>query len=201
MQPWWQAWLLPARPGLRQFALAAAALLLPAPALLAGPDWMLPAMACAVTLGGGLGLGWALTVGRHWLARAPASAAGVLLVSFACLAHLQLMPYWNLVLRARAVREDLRWALVSPPVDAGRLEEPTYDCGPYRSTLEVRRLGGEVMAHTPEPLQRWSPFGWRGSWFLLLRGDGDDLAMETSLTAEGLEKALGRAGARSDHAP
>jgi hypothetical protein len=186
--PWWRRWFLPERPGLRQFALAAAALLAPAPALLAGPDWMLPTMVIAVAIGGGLGIGWALTVGREWFANAPASAAGVLAIAFACLAHLELMPYWNLVLRTRALREDLGWWLAHHA--ERHLDEPTYDCGPWRATLDVREGAGGIYAYTPEPLLRWSPFGWRGQWFVLLRPHGEEIAIETFFTADALQQAL-----------
>ena len=72
----WQAWILPERPGLRQFALGAFALILPVPALIFGEDSVIPAMVAAVTLGVGLGLGWAIVYGRAWFERSPVSAIG-----------------------------------------------------------------------------------------------------------------------------
>ncbi len=185
--PWWQEWLIPGRPGLRQFLLAAGALLLPTPALLLGPEWMLPAMVSTITIGGGLGIGWALTVGPAWLRRAPASAVGVFALALACLAHLQLMPYWNLVLRAQALRSDFSAWLAA---GGDRQNEPTYDCGPYRSLLQIERAGAAVTAHTPEPLHRWTPFGWRGHWYLLLRVRDGVTTARTFPTAEALDRAL-----------
>ncbi len=185
--PWWQAWLVPERPGLRQFLLAAGALLLPTPALLLGPEWMLPAMVATITIGGGLGIGWSLTVGPTWLRRAPASAVGVLAIALACLAHLHLMPYWNLVLRAQGVRGEVAaWHAAG----ADPLNEPTYDCGPYRSLLQISHHGNTVVAHTPEPLQRWTPFGWQGHWYLLIRVRDGVTTARTLPSAEAMDRAL-----------
>jgi len=172
--PGWQKWLLPEQPGLRQFAIGALAILLPLPALLFGPERVIPAMAVGITLGVGLGLGWAVLYGRTWFARAPISALGVFAITFGCLLHVAVMPRWELLLRLKLARQQLAWYQLGR--EAGSVvEPPRYQRGEDEQRFAVvpGAKGREVAAYTPLPLRRWSPFGWSGNCWLLLRADGE----------------------------
>lgn len=170
--PWWQRWFLPERPGVRQFALGAAAMLLPVPAVLLGPYQVIPAMAVGITVGVGLGLGWLVLFAVPWLRRAPIAALGVFAVCFGCLIHVEVLPRWEMLLRLQATKGEMqRWGIEH---EAGLPTPlPDYRRGEDRPRCAAGRPGTSVIAYTPMPLQRWSPFGWRDNAYLVLRAKGE----------------------------
>jgi hypothetical protein len=158
-------WLLPDRPGLRQFWLMAQAFTLPLCGL-AGPPQLLPWLIIyAVTTGFGLALAWFVVAGRQWLVARPVTAGLIFLAGLANLAHLDLLPRFEVSLRASAAARDLA-AWSRQPGDA----LPEYDAGRTRQTFA--RGSGEVLAWTAQPLQRWTPIGWRDSCRMYLRTEG-----------------------------
>ena len=173
-EPGWQKWLLPEVPGLRQFAIGALAILMPLPAVLFGPEQVIPAMAVAITLGVGLGLGWALLYARSWLRRAPISALGVFAITFGSLLHVAVMPRWELLLRLKDARQQLDYYQLGREAGTTR-EPPRYQRGEDEQRFAVvpGASGRAVAAYTPLPLRRWSPFGWRDNCWLLLRANGE----------------------------
>jgi hypothetical protein len=171
----WQLWLLPPRPGYTHFLLVAACLVLPVAAMGLGSDRIIPAMAVSAVVGGGLGVGWLLACGKSWLRQAPVTSLCVLIIGLGCLGHLYIMPRWEVMLRVQAAREDLRFYLEGLRVGRA-MPVPTYDAGPSRQRfrlLDPGAVGSAVIAYTPEPLQRWTPFGTRDSCYVVLRGDGE----------------------------
>lgn len=176
--PWWQRWLLPERPGVRQFALGALALLLPVPAVLLGPDQVMPAMAAGITMGVGLGLGWLVLFASPWLRAAPIAALGVFAVCFGCLFHVAVLPRWELLLRVQSTKRSLeRWGLERA---AGSLAPPpSYRRGEDRPLCIAGPPGSGVIVYTPMPLQRWSLFGWKDNASLALRGTGEVVTVWT----------------------
>lgn len=193
MDPWWQRWLVPDRPGLRPFLLAAFALVLPLPAVFLGAEWVLYAMAAGVVIGCGLGLGWALLYLPTWFARAPLAAAAVLLTCAGSVLHVVVMPRWDLVLRLRHAKQELeRYRLAREAGVAG--EAPTYLRGGGETARFASALvaGGRAVAWTPLPLRRWTPRGWVDDCWLVLRAGNE---VETLWRGAELESALKRAGA------
>jgi len=187
-EPGWQKWLLPEVPGLRQFAIGAVAFLLPLPALLLGPEQVIPAMAVGITLGVGLGLGWAVLYARTWFRRAPISALGVFAITFGGLLHVAVMPRWELLLRIQDASRQLDYYQLGR--EAGLAADPPR----YRRGEDEQRFavvpdatGRAVAAYTPLPLRRWTPFGWRDNCWLLLRANG---AVETVWSAAELTSAI-----------
>ena len=158
-------WLLPDRPGLRQFWLMALAFTLPLCGLAAPPRFLPWLIVYAVTTGFGLALAWFVVSGRRWLCERPVTATLIFLSGLASLAHLDLLPRFEVSLRAGAAARDLTaWSLQS----GGRL--PDYDAGRSRQTFVLGT--GEVIAWTAQPLQRWTPIGWRDSCRVYLRANG-----------------------------
>ena len=173
-EPAWQKWLLPEVPGLRQFAIGAVAILLPLPAVLFGPEQVIPAMAAGITLGVGLGLGWALLYARSWFRRAPISAMGVFAITFGCLLHVAVMPRWELLLRLKDARQQLGYFQLLRAANTTS-EPPRYQRGQdeQRFAVVLGASGRAVVLYTPLPLRRWSLFGWRDNCWLILRANGE----------------------------
>jgi hypothetical protein len=174
--PAWQRWLLADHPRLSHFMVGAGALLLPVAARALGPGWILPAMAVAAVVGGGLGIGWTLTRGWPWLRRKPVIAIGVLVMALACLGHLTVMPRWEVMLRAhQAITDAGRW--LETPADQRSTLPPTYDSGERGERfVAVADPGGAphaVLLYTPQALTRWTPFGRQDSCYVVLRRDGE----------------------------
>jgi len=169
----WQAWIVPDRPGLRQFALGAVALLLPVPALALGPELLIPAMAVAVVLGVGLGLGWALVYGRDWLVQAPLTAVGIFAMTLGCTLHLILLPRIDVLLRVRSARQEVASWLRQAPADAPASAAPRYASGEGPRTFVLVSSGPrQGAAYTDAPFRSWTPFGYRDSCWLLVRREG-----------------------------
>jgi len=181
-EPWWHRWLLSDRPGVRQFALGAVAMLLPLPAVFFGPDQIIPAMAVGIAIGVGLGVGWVLLFVRIWMRTAPVAALGVYLMCFGCLFHVEVMPRWELILRLLDTKHSIeRWGLER---EAGRVSPPPmYRSGEGRSQCQIHSDARGEVVFTPVPLQRWSWSGWRGTSYLILRGKGEVITVwnETDL--------------------
>jgi hypothetical protein len=179
--PAWQRWLLPDRPGMPHFLFGAVFLVLPAAARGLGTAAIIPAMAVAAILGGGLGLGWLLACGVRWLRAAPVTSLCVFAMSLGCLGHLYIMPRWEVMLRAHAAAQDAERYLMAVRGGA-EAAVPTYDAGPNhpRFRLVERPADDGVALYTPEPLQRWTPFGYRDSCWLAVRRDGSAKMLKTA---------------------
>lgn len=164
-EPFLQRWLLPERPGLRQFSLALLAFLLPLAGVPSGREGLALLLALSLTFGAGLALAWLLLRARPWFALRPGMAVVVLLMGFASLLNLDLLPRWETALRAAALARALEGWSASP---ADPL--PEYHTGErYAACVS----GPEPWAaSTPVPLRRWTPWGWRDACLLRLRRDG-----------------------------
>jgi len=158
-------WLLPDRPGLRQFWLMALAFTLPVCGLAAPPHLLPWLIVYAVTTGFGLALAWFVVTGKRWLRERPVTATLIFLAGFANLAHLDLLPRFEVSLRASSAARDLA-AWSHQPGD--RL--PDYNAGRSRQVFVPG--SGEIIAWTAQPLQRWTPIGWKDSCRVYLRASG-----------------------------
>lgn len=186
VEPWWQRWLVPDRPGIRQFALVAVALGAPLPAVMIGPEWVMPALAGGIILGLGLGVGWGALYARTWLRAAPVTTLTIFACALLCLLHVEVLPRWDLLLRLRQAQADFaRYATEVASIPDTPL--PIYVRGPD----QVRAAAGDarVAAWTHVPLRRWSPFGWQDRVWLVQPRQGDTVICWNR--AE-LDQALGR---------
>ncbi len=187
--PAWMRWLLPERPGLPQFLVGAICLMLPAAAVMVGPDWIIPAMAVSATIGGGLGIGWSLACGRGWLRRAAVTSLAVLGVTLLCLGHLALMPRIEVLLRGHAVLGRLSYW--SDAHRDGRAVDDEYDTGRGRERFSAVAHPApgpwSVVAYTPVPLRRWTLFGYVDSCYIVLSAAGEGMIIPFS---EGLDQVL-----------
>lgn len=171
-EPWWQRWLVPDRPGIRQFVLMALALIAPLPAVMIGPDWVVPALAVGITLGLGLGLGWGVLYARTWFRAAPVTTLVIFACSALCLLHVEVIPRWDLLLRLQHGRHEFRrFAIEVASIPTTPL--PIYMRGPD----QVRAVRGEhdIVVWTHVPLRRWTPFGWKERAWLVQPVDGDTI--------------------------
>ena len=189
--PAWQAWLLPERPGMSHFLLGALCLVLPVAAIGLGPQWILPAMGVAATLGGGTGIGWTLACAPRWLRRSPVTGMCVLAMSLGCLLHLYLMPRLELWLRwaptvdeVRAYLRTIKGGDIAPP--------PRYDAGLSRPALRLveHPPAHGVVLYTPEAIQRWTLLGYRDSVYLVFYDDGRSDWVKVLQDADMLHAAL-----------
>ena len=169
MEPWWQRWFVPERPGLRQFLLVMVGFLAPLPAVLAGPDRVVPALALGIIIGVGLGLGWALLFLRTWFHQAPASTLAIFACSLACLLHAEILPRWELLLRVRTTRDHLIRYQVEVSHDR-QASLPYYSLGPGEAQAQPGR--GDLLVWTAMALRRWTPAGWRERAWVLVSRDG-----------------------------
>ncbi len=175
----WQRWLLPDRPGLRQALLGIVALLLPLLCIGGGVRWYVPALIASLTIGCGLALAWTALTGWQWLRLAPATTLCVLGLHGACLINLELLPRWEVLLRAQAAKRDLAFWW-QHRADTPALPMPTYDTG--RAALafnEVADPASRIVAYTPVALQRWSILGERESCWVALTRDGNGELLRT----------------------
>ncbi len=178
--PAWQRWLLAERPGMLHFLLGALCLVLPAAARGLGTDWIIPAMAVAAVVGGGLGVGWLLACGLRWFRAAPVTTLCVFAMTLGCLGHLYIMPRWETLLRVHAAVIDAEHYLVV--VHGGdEAAVPTYDAGTSHPRFRlIERPGDDGIAmYTPEALQRWTPLGYRDSCYLVVHRDGTPKVLRT----------------------
>jgi len=184
--PWWQSWLVPDRPGIRQFALVAVALGAPLPAVMIGPEWVMPALAGGVILGLGLGVGWGVLYARAWLRAAPVTTLTIFACALLCLLHVEVLPRWDLLLRLRQAQADFtRYATEVASIPDTPL--PIYVRGPD----QVRAAAGDarIAAWTHVPFRRWSPLGWQDRIWLVQPRQGETVICWNH--AE-LDQALGR---------
>jgi hypothetical protein len=188
----WERWLLPDRPGSRQFVIALVALLLPLPFLRAneGTDpWVLMV---SLVCGCGLGAGWLLAAGWRWLRLSPATTVMVLLTCFASAGNLELIPRWDALVRAHHAADSGAFYLQQRAAD-GAAEVPRYATGLDRRpfTLDQDANGRLRCLYTGEPILRWSVRGWHPACFVVVLADGTSLLVRTH---EELERAI------ADHA-
>ncbi|MBA2482798.1 MAG: hypothetical protein H0V44_19205 [Planctomycetes bacterium] len=169
-----ERWLLPERPGMRQFLIALAALLLPIASLLHSEGTHVASLVASITIGCGLGIAWMALTGWQWLKLAPVNSVCVFLTCFGSLGNLELMPRWDVALRAREALSDLQF--YARERGQGRTAElRDYDTGPAKARFrEITRPadGRLITAFTGDPIQRWSPFGFKPSCYVMIRADG-----------------------------
>lgn len=185
-EPWWQLWLVPDRPGIRQFILVALALAAPLPAVMIGPDWVLPALAGGIILGLGLGVGWGVLYARVWLRAAPVTTVVIFALAALCLLHVEVLPRWEFLLRLQQTRQEFTSYAVEA-ANAPDTPPPRYARGPDH-VIAARGEHG-VLAWTHVPLRRWSPWGWLERAWIVQPEQGVPIICWTR--AE-LDKALGR---------
>lgn len=181
----WERWLLPDRPGLRQFLLAALALLLPL-------VWLQPvegtdprALIASVAIGCGLGLGWSIACGWRWLRAAPLSSLMVLLTCFASLVNLSLVPRWDALVRVRRAKESADFYLQRRTIDGVATAPPTYATGDGEHPFLVdERHGRLACLYTDTPILRWSVRGLVPACYLLVYPDGSDQVLRTQAELE-----------------
>jgi hypothetical protein len=189
-RPAYDRWLMPERPGSRQFLIALAAWTLPLLCLHSNEGSNAEALMVSITVGCGLGLAWTVATGWRWLRAAPVSAVVVLLACFASAANLELMPRWDTLVRARRAMSTLE-AYVQERA-AGRVaDRPSYETGSGRALCTERddATGHLLYAWTPEPILRWTPFGFRPSCYVVVRADLSGVVVKNG--AE-LERSLSR---------
>jgi len=189
--PPWQAWLLPERPGMTQFMFGALCLVLPVAAIGIGTQWILPAMGVAATLGGGVGIGWALACAPRWLRIAPVTGLCVLAMALGCLLHLYLMPRLEVWLRWAATVDEVRVYLRT--IKGGDIASlPSYDAGLSRPRLhQVEHPPAHgVVLYTKEAFQRWTLSGYRDSCYLVFYDDGRSDWVKVLQDADMLHAAL-----------
>jgi hypothetical protein len=183
-----ERWLLPERPGMRQFIIALFALLLPIASLLRSEGTNVTALVASITIGCGLGIAWMWLAGWQWLKVAPVNAVCVFLTCFASLANLELMPRWDVALRAREALNDLQF-YARERGQGHQVELRDYDTGPAKARFREinRRDDGRLLtAYTGDPIQRWTPFGFRPSCYVLIRGDGTWSVVRKKAELDGL---------------
>jgi len=185
-ESWWQLWLVPDRPGIRQFVLVALALAAPLPAVMIGPDWVLPALAGGIILGLGLGVGWSVLYARQWLRAAPVTTVVVFALAALCLLHVEILPRWELLLRLQQARQEFTsYAVVA--ASAPETPPPRYARGPDQ-VIAARGENG-ILVWTHVPLRRWSPWGWLDRAWLVQPHQGEAIICWNRTE---LERALGR---------
>jgi hypothetical protein len=166
-------WLMPERPGLRQFLIAVVAWLLPLAFLHTDEGSNANALAVSITVGCGLGIAWSVSTGARWLRAAPVSAAIVLLACFASAANVELVPRWDTLVLAQRAKSAMEF-YVNDRLAGRHPEAPTYSTclGRAACAVDADASGKLRYLWTPEPIQRWSPVGFRPSCYVLVRADG-----------------------------
>ncbi len=190
----WERWLLPDRPGSRQFIIAVVAWLLPLAFLHTSEGTDPRALIASVVIGCGLGLGWLAAAGWRWLRTAPVTTCIVLLTCFASAANLELVPRWDALVRARHAADAGEFYLQQRTL-GGSAELPTYGTGIGRRSFSLDQdgAGGMRCLYTSEPIMRWSVRGWRPACFVVVLKDGTSLVVRTRDRLE--ETVLARTGA------
>ncbi len=186
-----ERWLLPERPGMRQFVIVLGALLLPIACLMSSEAISVPALVISITIGCGLGIAWTALTGWQWLKRAPVNSLCVFVTAFGSLANLELMPRWEVAVRARNTLGYLQH-YAQTRSEGRTIELSDYDTGPVKARFrQVDREDGKLLAvYTASPLQRWTPFGFRPGCYVLVRGDGTWQVVKTEKELEAvLEQA------------
>ncbi len=168
----YERWLMPERPGMRQFLIAVVAWLSPLAFLSAASGDNPRALIASVVVGCGLGLGWCLATGWRWLQAAPVSTVVVLATCFASASNLEMVPRWDAaVLAHRAITAALFY-IEARTID-GSAPAPSYSTGEGTSLFTVREdaAGRLVCLFTSEPIRRWSVRGWRDACYVLVLAD------------------------------
>ncbi len=189
----YERWLLPERPGLRQLGIGIVALLLPLGCLLDGDGTNVYALVLSITVGCGLGIAWAWLCGWQWLRVAPVSAVFVFATCFASLANIELMPRWDVLVRAHRAMSDLQF-YVHARLEGRDAELRSYNTGPGRAlfvAVSDPASGRLRYVCTGEPIQRWTPVGYRPSCYVLVRADGSGQVLKNASEFAAARAAIG----------
>jgi len=174
----YERWLMPDRPGLRQFLLVLVVWLLPLLCLRSSDGTDPHVLAWSVGLGAGLGLAWALTTGGRWIQRAPLSTVVVFLCCAAAAYNIALMPRWDALLRALRAEEALNVFLEQDPQHQA---PPPYATGQGsgQAALIVDARHTVLGAYTRDPILRWTPLGFRPACYVVVRVSGQPTVVRT----------------------
>lgn len=193
---WWQSWLVPDRPGLRQFVIVAFALLAPVPAVLLGPEMVLPALAAGLTVGLGFGIGWAFLYGGTWFRQSPLNTIAIFACAAACLLHLEVLPRWDVILRVGPARDEFTRFTVDYATNQGT-PLPHYQRGPEQQRAEPGPTE-RVLIWTALPLRRWTLTGWQDRVWIVAPKKGEVVII---WNRQDLEAYLDRAPTPTPTAP
>jgi hypothetical protein len=184
----WERWLLPDRPGSRQFVIALGAWLLPLIFLRSDEGTDPRVLIISLAIGCGLGLGWSAAAGWRWLRQAPCTTLMVLAACFASAANLELVPRWDALVRAHHAADSGAFYIQRRTAD-GSAEVPRYATGLDRRPFIIDQdAGGRLRClYTGEPILRWSVAGWHPACFVVVLADGTSLLERTH---EDLERAV-----------
>lgn len=158
-------WVLPERPDLIAGARGGALLLLPTACIFQGPDVFIPALVLSVGIGVGSALAWTILAGWRWLMTAPVSGILVIALHLGTAVNLWLVPRLDATVRAHELTQDASaWWVAGAPGDP-----PGYAVGDG-GRVQWRREGEALV--TPEPILRWTPFGWKPACWLRVGRSG-----------------------------